>query len=120
MIAIIAEKPSVAREIAGVVGARDKKDGYIEGNGYCVTWAFGHLITLAEPKAYGYEGSWDSIPLPMMPDAFITTPIPNQKKETEALHKKQLRTLSSLFKKAERIIVATDAGREGELIFRCI
>ena len=113
MIAIIAEKPSVAREIAGVVGARDKKDGYIEGNGYCVTWAFGHLITLAEPKAYGYEGSWDSIPLPMMPDAFITTPIPNQKKETEALHKKQLRTISSLFKKAERIIVATDAGREG-------
>lgn len=120
MIAIIAEKPSVAREIAEVVGARDKKDGYIEGNGYCVTWAFGHLITLAEPKAYGYEGSWDSIPLPMMPDAFITTPIPNQKKETEALHKKQLRTISSLFKKAERIIVATDAGREGELIFRYI
>ena len=118
MIAIIAEKPSVAREIASVVGANKKNDGYIEGNGYCVTWAFGHLITLAEPKAYGFEGSWDSIKLPMMPDKFITTPIPGQKKETEALHKKQLKTISMLFKKAQRIIVATDAGREGELIFR--
>lgn len=120
MIAIIAEKPSVAREIASVVGANKKNDGYIEGNGYCVTWAFGHLITLAEPKAYGFEGSWDSIKLPMMPDKFITTPIPGQKKETEALHKKQLKTISMLFKKAQRIIVATDAGREGELIFRYI
>lgn len=120
MIAIIAEKPSVAREIAAVVGAREKKDGYIQGAGYCVTWAFGHLITLAEPKAYGYEGSWDSIPLPMMPDKFITCPIPGQKKDTEALHRKQLKTISSLFKKAEKIIVATDAGREGELIFRYI
>lgn len=120
MIAIIAEKPSVAREIAAVVGATNKKDGYIEGKGYCVTWAFGHLIGLAEPKAYGYEGSWDSIKLPMMPDKFIIGPIPNQKKETEALHKKQLKTISQLFKSAEKIIVATDAGREGELIFRYI
>lgn len=120
MIAIIAEKPSVAREIASVVGADKKNDGYMEGNGYCVTWAFGHLITLAEPKAYGFEGSWDSIKLPMMPDKFITTPIPGQKKDTEALHKKQLKTISMLFKKAQRIIVATDAGREGELIFRYI
>jgi DNA topoisomerase-3 len=66
---IIAEKPSVAREIARVFGATNKKDGYIEGQGFTFTWAFGHLLQLASPQEYGYYG-WDSRNLPMLPGKF--------------------------------------------------
>lgn len=120
MITIIAEKPSVAREIAAIVKANTKKDGYLEGNGYTVTWAFGHLIQLADPSAYGYEGTWSKGQLPIIPEQFITRPIEFKKKDSDALYRKQLKTISGLFKKSQKIIVATDAGREGELIFRYI
>lgn len=120
MITIIAEKPSVAGEIAKVVGATTRKDGYLEGKGYAVTWAFGHLIGLADPKTYGFDGSWSADKLPMLPDKFHTAPIEMKKKDSDTLYRKQLKTISFLFKSASQIIVATDAGREGELIFRYI
>lgn len=71
MIAVLAEKPSVAREIATVLGATKKNDGYLEGNGYVVTWAFGHLIELAAPAAYGYIG-FKADNLPILPDAAVS------------------------------------------------
>ena len=70
MKTIIAEKPSVAREIAGLVGASDKKDGYLTGNGYFVTWAFGHLVGLAMPEDYGISG-FDKAVLPILPNPFL-------------------------------------------------
>lgn len=120
MITIIAEKPSVAAEIAKIVQARTRKDGYHEGNGYAVTWAYGHLIGLADASAYGIEGSWSKDQLPIMPDTFVTAPIEMKKKESNALYRKQLKVISTLFRQSTKIIVATDAGREGELIFRYI
>lgn len=111
-ITVLAEKPSVARDIAKVLGATDAKDGYLEGNGYYVTYAFGHLVGLAEPQAYGFSESWIKEDLPMLPDSFKLVP----KKDA----KKQLSTISKLFKDSKSIVVATDAGREGELIFRLI
>lgn len=120
MITIIAEKPSVAGEIAKIVQARTRKDGYHEGNGYAVTWAYGHLIGLADASAYGVEGSWSKSQLPIMPDTFVTAPIEMKKKESNALYRKQLKVISTLFRQSSKIIVATDAGREGELIFRYI
>jgi len=122
MKTIIAEKPSVAREIAGIVGASEKKDGYITGNGYFVTWAFGHLIGLGMPEDYGIDG-FDKTALPILPDPFLLTvrKVKQDKvssADTGAL--KQLKIIEQLFNKSERIIVATDAGREGELIFRYI
>lgn len=121
-IAILAEKPSVARSIAEVVGAKTKKDGYMEGNGYLVTWAFGHLVQLALPEHYGAKG-FSRDHLPIIPHGFML--IPRQvraekgyKDDPSAL--KQLKTIEQVFKQCEKIIVATDAGREGELIFRLI
>lgn len=73
MKAIIAEKPSVAREIAQLLGAREKKDGYLSGNGYCVTWALGHLIALVMPEDYGIRG-FNKVSLPIFPNPFILTP----------------------------------------------
>ncbi|MEK6494401.1 DNA topoisomerase 3 [Myroides odoratimimus] len=122
MKTIIAEKPSVAREIAGLVGASDKKDGYLTGNGYFVTWAFGHLIGLGMPEDYGISG-FDKTALPILPDPFLLT-VRKVKKDksyivdTGAL--KQLKVIEQLFNRSNSIIVATDAGREGELIFRYI
>ena len=122
MKTIIAEKPSVAREIAGLVGASDKKEGYLTGNGYFVTWAFGHLIRLGMPEDYGISG-FDKTALPILPNPFLLT-VRKVKKDkgytadTGAL--KQLKIIEQLFNKSESIIVATDAGREGELIFRYI
>ncbi|WP_300673708.1 type IA DNA topoisomerase [Soonwooa sp.] len=122
MKTIIAEKPSVAREIAGLVGASDKKDGYLTGNGYFVTWAFGHLIGLGIPEDYGIAG-FDKASLPILPNPFLLT-VRKVKKDkgyaadTGAL--KQLKVIEQLFNKSNSIIVATDAGREGELIFRYI
>ncbi|ASE60540.1 DNA topoisomerase 3 [Elizabethkingia anophelis] len=122
MKTIIAEKPSVAREIAGLLGASDKKDGYLTGNGYFVTWAFGHLIGLGMPEDYGISG-FDKASLPILPNPFLLT-VRKVKKDkgytadTGAL--KQLKVIEQLFTKSNSIIVATDAGREGELIFRYI
>ena len=120
MKTIIAEKPSVAREIARIVGATKREEGYFEGGGYAVTWAFGHLVQLAIPDGYGVrEFVRDN--LPVIPETF--TLIPRQVK-TEKGYKPdsgvttQIKVITSLFNKSEQIIVATDAGREGELIFR--
>ncbi|WP_333597044.1 DNA topoisomerase 3 [Chryseobacterium flavum] len=122
MKTIIAEKPSVAREIAGFVGAYDKKDGYLTGNGYFVTWAFGHLIGLGMPEDYGISG-FDKASLPILPNPFMLT-VRKVKKDkgyqTDAGALKQLKVIEKLFNQSESLIVATDAGREGELIFRYI
>lgn len=120
MKVIIAEKPSVAREIARVVRATNKKEGYIEGGGYAVTWALGHLITAAMPEAYGIKG-FHKENLPILPPVF--TLIPRQVKEgkgykADTTAVAQLKVIEKLFRAYEGIIVATDAGREGELIFR--
>jgi len=122
MIAILAEKPSVAREIAALVGANEKHEGWLAGNGYAVTWAFGHLVNLAMPADYGYKG-FDIGTLPIMPEPFHLIPKKIKKgkeyvADTGAL--KQLGVIRDVFSKCNSIIVATDAGREGELIFRYI
>ncbi|MDM1519391.1 type IA DNA topoisomerase [Myroides odoratimimus] len=122
MIVILAEKPSVAREIAMLVGAKAKKDGFIEGNGYCVTWAIGHLVSLAMPEDYGFQG-FKREALPILPRSYLLLPrkIKKANKYTPdpgAL--KQLKIIDKLFKACSEIIVATDAGREGELIPRYI
>ena len=120
MKTIIAEKPSVAREIARVVDARKREEGYFTGNGYAVTWAFGHLVQLALPEAYGIKG-FNRDALPVIPDAFKLIA---RAEKTEKGSKpdsgvlKQIDIIRRLFEESERIIVATDAGREGELIFR--
>lgn len=119
---IIAEKPSVAKSIAAVVGANNKKEGYIEGNGYAVTWAFGHLVGLAMPEHYGIEG-FKRENLPILPAKFKL--LPRQVKEGKEYKNdpgvmKQLKVIKELFSHGDEIIVATDAGREGELIFRYI
>lgn len=121
-ICIIAEKPSVARDIARIVGANNKQDGYMEGCDYVVTWAMGHLIALAMPEAYGFS-AYKAEDLPIRPNPFqiIVRQVRKDKdyiSDPTAL--KQLKVIRSCFDKADRIIVATDAGREGELIFRYI
>ncbi len=119
---VIAEKPSVARELAKVFGATTKKDGYIEGKGYSFTWAFGHLLQLAPPQEYGYIG-WRRQHLPMLPAKFKLG-IRKVKTKDGMVEdpgvRKQLDIIKKLFDEATEIIVATDAGREGELIFRYI
>ena len=122
MKTVIAEKPSVAREIAALLGAVDKKDGYLSGNGYFVTWAFGHLISLGMPQDYGVSG-FDKNALPILPNPYVLT-VRKVKKDkryqVDAGALKQLKIIKELFDKSDEIIVATDAGREGELIFRFI
>lgn len=129
---IIAEKPSVARDIARIVGASNKQDGYLastpsadfqlEGNGYLVTWAMGHLIALAMPDTYGFS-AYKAEDLPIRPNPFQLV-VRQVRKDKEYISDpaalKQLKVIRSCFDKADRIIVATDAGREGELIFRYI
>lgn len=111
----IAEKPSVAREIAAVLGANTKHDGYFEGNGYAVTFTFGHLCTLFEPNDYKpHWKSWDLNNLPMLPEKFETKVNDNQG------IKKQFNIVKSLFDKASLIINCGDAGQEGELIQRWV
>ena len=120
MKTIIAEKPSVAREIARLVGATKPEEGYMHGNGYYVTWAFGHLVQPALPEGYGIRG-FQRDNLPVIPDEFQLVP---RQVRTEKGYKadsgvmKQIKTITRLFNDSDRIIVATDAGREGELIFR--
>ena len=129
---IIAEKPSVARDIARIVGATIKQDGYLastpsadfqlEGNGYIVTWAMGHLITLAMPEAYGFSAyKAEDLPIRPLPFQLIVRQIRKDKEYiSDPAALKQLKVIRSCFDRADRIIVATDAGREGELIFRYI
>lgn len=119
---IIAEKPSVARDIARIVGATIKQDGYLEGNGYIVTWAMGHLITLAMPEAYGFSAyKAEDLPIRPLPFQLIVRQIRKDKEYiSDPAALKQLKVIRSCFDRAGRIIVATDAGREGELIFRYI
>ena len=119
---IIAEKPSVARDIARIVGANHREDGFLEGAGYLVTWAFGHLITLSMPEQYGY-GTYKAEELPIVPQPFqlMVRQIRKGKDfEDDPTALKQLKIIRSCFEKSDQIIVATDAGREGELIFRYI
>ena len=119
---IIAEKPSVARDIARIVGANSRQDGYMEGNGYLVTWAMGHLIALAMPETYGFS-AYKAEDLPIRPNPFQLV-VRQVRKDKEYISDpaalKQLKVIRFCFDKADRIIVATDAGREGELIFRWI
>ena len=111
----IAEKPSVAREIAEVLGATQRKDGYIEGNGYQVTWTFGHLCTLKEPHDYTPNWkAWSLASLPMVPPRFGIKLISNP------TYEQQFKVIESLMQQAEMIINCGDAGQEGELIQRWV
>ena len=113
MKVVVAEKPSVARELARILGAKVRREGWLEGNGYQVTWAIGHLIGLADSKDYGIP-RWDLDTLPIIPRKFKTKVTPDSGRA------KQYRIIAGLIKEAEEVICATDAGREGELIFRYI
>jgi len=115
MIVCIAEKPSVARDIARIIGATAAKTGYMEGNGYQVTWTFGHLCTLKEPHDYTpYWKSWSLSALPMIPQRFGIKLI-----DDEGI-KKQFAIIEQLMKKADGIVNCGDAGQEGELIQRWV
>ena len=112
---VIAEKPSVAMSLAAVLGANEKKDGYIEGGGYLVSWCVGHLLELTQPEAYGERyARWRYGDLPILPETW--------KYEVPKDKKKQLDLLCRLMKdkRVESVVCATDAGREGELIFRLV
>ena len=112
---VIAEKPSVAMALAAVLGANEKKDGYLEGGGYLVSWCVGHLLELAQPEAYGEQyARWHYGDLPILPDEW--------KYEVSKDKKKQLDLLCRLMKdkRVDSVVCATDAGREGELIFRLV
>ncbi len=115
MIVCIAEKPSVAREIATILGARNKRDGYIEGNGYQVTWVFGHLCTLKEPHEYQEKWKrWSIADLPLIPQRFGIKLIENDGSI------KQFHIIENLIKNADEVINCGDAGQEGELIQRWV
>lgn len=115
MKVVIAEKPSVARDIAKHLGATTRGNGFLEGNGWTVTWAFGHLIELQEPEDYTPAWKpWRLSALPLIPEPFQLRP------RADGSATEQLATIKRLFETAEEIICATDAGREGELIFRYI
>lgn len=115
MIVCIAEKPSVARDIADILGARNRMDGYMEGNGYQVTWTFGHLCTLKEPADYtvGWK-SWSLSSLPMIPPRFGIKLISNP------TYEKQFHIIEGLMQQADEIVNCGDAGQEGELIQRWV
>ena len=114
MITVIAEKPSVAKDIANFLGANTKKDGFYEGNNYYVTWAFGHLVEIKDFKELGYSDKWSLNTLPFIPENF------DLKVTSNSGAQKQFKVIKELFNKSDKIICATDAGREGELIFRYI
>lgn len=114
MITVIAEKPSVAKSIATILGANERLDGYLSGNGYLVTWAFGHLVGLAMPEAYGVQ-NFRRESLPIIPDSFQL--IPRQVKGEKGYKSdpgalKQLKVIKEVFSQSDKIIVATDAGRD--------
>ena len=115
MIVVLAEKPAVARELAAVLGANQRREGYLEGGGYRVTWALGHLVRLAEPAEIDAAWkAWSRKTLPMLPEVFPLTPV--------AASRAQYRVVEKLLRDREtqELIAATDAGREGELIFRYV
>ncbi|MBV8558234.1 MAG: DNA topoisomerase III, partial [Planctomycetaceae bacterium] len=115
MRVVLAEKPSVAREIAAALGADARCDGYFEGRGSQVTWALGHLVTLKEPEDYDPSlKKWSLATLPIVPERFALKLI------EDPGARKQFRVINRLFRAAGELICATDAGREGELIFRYI
>ena len=115
MKVVLAEKPSVARELASFLGATQRHDGYLEGRGYQVTWALGHLVTLMEPQDYNPAlKNWSLETLPFVRERFGLKPL------AEKGASKQLAVVRRLFRAADELIAATDAGREGELIFRYI
>ncbi|MFI3198945.1 MAG: DNA topoisomerase 3 [Methylococcaceae bacterium] len=115
MKVILTEKPSVARDIAKCLHINTKRDGYFEGNGYQITWAFGHLVELKEPDEYHPEWKrWSLDALPIIPEQF------GLKARGDESAQKQLNIIKRLFEAADEIVCATDAGREGELIFRYI
>ncbi|WP_455669110.1 DNA topoisomerase III [Phocaeicola sp.] len=119
-ICIIAEKPSVAREIARIVGATKREEGYLSGNGYAVTWAFGHLVQPALPDGYGIKG-FHRENLPVIPPVFTLVPrqvrtVNGYKPDNDVVA--QIKVIARLFRESDRIIMGTDAGRAGELIFR--
>lgn len=112
---VLAEKPSVAQSIAKVIGAVSRKDGYLEGNGYIVSWCVGHLVELAEPETYDEKyKKWTYDDLPIMPSKW--------KYEVSSVTRKQFGVLKNLMKRedVDCLVCATDAGREGELIFRLV
>src|SRR5271157_2265965 len=115
MRVVIAEKPSVARELASFLGATQRQDGYYEGGGYQVTWALGHLVTLKEPQDYDPAlKRWSLESLPVVRERFGLKPL------AEKAASKQLAVVRRVFRAADELIAATDAGSEGELIFRYI
>lgn len=115
MILCITEKPSVGRDIARILGADKRNDGYLEGNGYCVTWTFGHLCCLKEPSDYTLNWKhWSMSSLPMIPPRFGIRLIDNDS------YKKQFQTISKLILQCDEIINCGDAGQEGELIQRWV
>lgn len=115
MKVILTEKPSVAKDIAAFLGARQRHEGYFEGNGYQVTWAFGHLIALKDPEDYDPSlKKWSIATLPFIPKQFELKVV-----EDKGI-RKQFAIIKKLFKSSSELICATDAGREGELIFRYI
>ena len=111
---IIAEKPSVAQSIAAAMGAKERKDGFVQGNGYLVSWCVGHLVELAQPEAYGDYGKWQYADLPILPTDWQYNILPNTQKQFAILQKLMGR------QDVTEIVCATDAGREGELIFRLV
>ena len=115
MIVVVAEKPSVGRDIARVLGCRERGDGYLKGENYLVTWAVGHLVTLCEPDEIDEKyKKWRMDDLPMLPEN-IPTKVISKTKSQFSIVKKIIND-----KETEKLICATDAGREGELIFRLI
>jgi DNA topoisomerase III len=115
MRVVVAEKPSVARDLAKVLGANQRRDGYLEGNGWQVTWAIGHLVQLKTPDEYDPAlKRWSMDRLPFVPERFELRPTDNQGT------RQQLEVVAGLCNSAEELVCATDAGREGELIFRYI
>ena len=112
---VIAEKPSVAQYIAKVIGADKREDGYLEGNGYIVSWCVGHLVELSQPEAYDEKyAKWRYDDLPILPEYW--------QYQVSTSTKKQFGILKKLMRdsKVDEVICATDAGREGELIFRLV
>ena len=115
MILCIAEKPSVGRDIARVLGATTSRDGYMEGNGYCVSWTFGHLCALLDPNEYNEQWKgWNMSSLPMVPERF------GIKVTDDKGVQKQFNTIKTLIAQAEMVINCGDAGQEGELIQRWV
>ena len=112
---VIAEKPSVAKSIAAVLGANSRKDGYLEGSGFLVSWCVGHLVELADASAYGENyAKWALADLPILPEHWAYTILPDSRKQFDTLKKLMERP------DVASLVCATDAGREGELIFRLV